>query len=204
MFASRSPRVVMARFGLVASLSLAAGGALAQDHYDVAGTRIPAFALLDGCLNEGACAGPNSATNPLYFAPAIGALNADGGAPSHVVNTPGSAGHDYSANAPAPPNVGANFGASGPYANYVLIASVPANASRIGLDVENLSGAPIAIVLDDGTAANGSAPANASVFALAGGAGVGAQGGSWISQSEKGRVQVYAPASTAQVMVRQN
>jgi len=116
----------------------------------------------------------------------------------------GSAGRDYSANAPALPNVGANFGAGGPYAGYALIASVPANASRIGLDVENLSGAPIAIVLDDGTAANGSAPANASVFALAGGAGVGAQGGSWVSQSEKGRVQVYAPAATAQVMVRQN
>ncbi len=73
MLACRSLRAVPARLGLVASLSLAAGGALAQDHYDVAGTRIPAFVLLDGCLSEGACAGPNGSGNPLFVAPATGA-----------------------------------------------------------------------------------------------------------------------------------
>jgi hypothetical protein len=62
-----------ARLGFVAALSLAAGGALAQDHYDVAGTRIPAFVLLDGCLSEGACGGPNGSANPLFVAPATGA-----------------------------------------------------------------------------------------------------------------------------------
>ena len=62
-----------ARLGFFASLSLAAGGALAQDHYDVAGTRIPAFVLLDGCLSEGACAGPNGPANPLFVAPATAA-----------------------------------------------------------------------------------------------------------------------------------
>jgi hypothetical protein len=69
---------MLARFGLVASLSLAAGGALAQDHYDVAGTRIPAFVLIDGCPSEGACAGPNGSANPLFVAPAAGAAWASG------------------------------------------------------------------------------------------------------------------------------
>lgn len=115
----------------------------------------------------------------------------------------GSAGADFSANRPAIPNVGAGFAPSGPYANYVLVATAPA-ATRSGIDVENTSGAQIVIVLDDGTAAPGSAPANASVVALAGGAGVGSQGGSWVSQTEKGRVQVYAPSASAQVMVRSN
>ena len=78
MLACRSLRPMLARFGLVASLSLAAGGALAQDHYDVAGTRIPAFVLIDGCPSEGACAGPNGSANPLFVAPAAGAAWASG------------------------------------------------------------------------------------------------------------------------------
>ena len=120
------------------------------------------------------------------------------------VASAGSKGVDISANQPILPNVGANFGASGPYLNYVLIAAVPANPARFSVDVENNSGAQIAILLDDGTAASGSAPANASVFALSGGSGAGSQGGSWVSQVEKGRLQVYAPSSSAQVAIRQN
>ncbi|MBV8474084.1 MAG: hypothetical protein JO107_14795 [Hyphomicrobiales bacterium] len=142
-------------------------------------------------------------------------LNAQGQAipvgPNCVGATPvgmaGTTGADYSANKPTLPNVSANFGASGVYANYVLIATVPANPSRLSIDVENTSGAQIAIVRDDGTAASGTAPNNASVFALAGGSvpgggsAVGTQGGSWSSQTFKGRVQVYAPSSSAQVVV---
>jgi hypothetical protein len=116
----------------------------------------------------------------------------------------GTYGVDFSANKPALPGVGATFAASGPYASYVLIASAPANASRIAIEVENNSGAQIAIEIDDGTALNGATPNNASVFALAGGAGVGTQGGSWGSLVEKGRVQVYAPSASAQVAIRQN
>jgi hypothetical protein len=78
MLACRSQRAMSARFGLVASLCLAAGGAPAQDHYDIAGTRIPAFVLLDGCLSEGACAGPNSASNPLFVNPAQSSTVGDG------------------------------------------------------------------------------------------------------------------------------
>lgn len=111
-----------------------------------------------------------------------------------------AASYDYSANAPALPNVGANFAASGPYASYVLIATAPASSARHKIEVENLSGAQIAIVRDDGTAANGSAPVSATVFALSGGV-AGGQGGTWNSDTFKGRVQVYAPSSTAQVSV---
>ncbi|MBR8152704.1 hypothetical protein [Burkholderia vietnamiensis] len=117
------------------------------------------------------------------------------------VNQAGSTGTDYSANKPTIPNVGAAFGASGPYANYVLVATVPALATRNNVDIENISGAQIAVVRDDGTAASGVAPANASVFALGGGASAGAQGGAWSSQTFKGRLQIYAPSAAAVVSV---
>lgn len=112
-----------------------------------------------------------------------------------------SNGLDFSANQPALPNIGAAFGASGPYANYVLIVTVPAQTFRNSVDVENISGAQIAVVRDDGTAANGAAPINASVFALAGGSAAGAQGGAWSSTTFSGRLQIYAPVSTAIVSV---
>jgi hypothetical protein len=117
------------------------------------------------------------------------------------VGTAGSLGKDYSANQPPLPNVGSNFGSTGPWANYVLIETVPINPARFNIDIENISGAQIVIMRDDGTASSGAAPLNASVFALAGGAAAGAQGGSWSSQTFKGRLQIYAATSTAQVAV---
>ncbi len=113
----------------------------------------------------------------------------------------GTTGTDFSANKPTLPNIGANFAASGPYASYFLVATAAASATRNNIDIENISGAQIAIVRDDGTASGGAAPANASVFALGGGASAGAQGGSWSSTTFKGRIQVYAPASSAIVTV---
>lgn len=120
------------------------------------------------------------------------------------VASAGSKGADFSANQPTLPNVGANFGVSGAYANYVLISTVPSNPARFSIDVENNAGSQIAIILDNGAAVNGSAPVGATVFALAGGSGQGSQGGSWVSLVEKGRVQVYAASVTAQVAIRQN
>jgi hypothetical protein len=117
------------------------------------------------------------------------------------VTQAGTTGLDYSANKPTLPNIGANFAASGTYASYVLIATVPASPSRNNVDIENISGAQIAVVRDDGTAASGAAPNNASVFSLGGGASAGAQGGAWSSQTFKGRLQIYAPSSTAIVSV---
>lgn len=113
----------------------------------------------------------------------------------------GSSGLDFSANQPALPVVGSPFAGAGPYASYVLVATIPANTLIRAIDIENTSGAQIALVLDDGSAAVGAAPVNASVFALAGGSGVGSQGGSWSTSQFIGRVQVYAPSSAAQVAV---
>jgi hypothetical protein len=72
MLACRSLRAAPIRLGLVASLSLAAGGALAQDYYDAGATKIPAFVLMSGCRAQGACAGPNGSGNPLFVSPATG------------------------------------------------------------------------------------------------------------------------------------
>ena len=57
------------------------------------------------------------------------------------------------------------------------------------------------MVLDDGTAVTGGTLTNASAFALQGGIGVGAQGGSWVSTTFRGRLQVFAPSAGAQVAV---
>lgn len=111
----------------------------------------------------------------------------------------GSSGQDFSANNPTLPNIGANFGASGPYANYILIKTIAASVTRANADIENLSGDQIVVVRDDGTAANAAAPVNASAFALAPGAAAGAQGGSWSSTTFKGRIQIYGPSASDQV-----
>jgi hypothetical protein len=113
----------------------------------------------------------------------------------------GSVGSDLSANKPALPAVGQPFAAAGPYASYVLIATVPASPSRNNVDIENISGAQIAVVRDDGTAGSGAAPNNASVFSLVGNSVAGAQGGSWSSTTFKGRLQIYAPSASATVCV---
>jgi hypothetical protein len=107
----------------------------------------------------------------------------------------GSVGVDWSANKPALPNIGANFGAGGPYANYVLIQTIAANPARNAVDCENPTGSQIVIERDDGTASSGSAPANATVFPIAAGAAAAQQGGSWQSTTFRGRLEVFAPAA---------
>lgn len=111
---------------------------------------------------------------------------------------------DFSNNKPTLPNVGSDFAGSGPYASYHLLKTVPANVYRKNISIENNSGEQIAILIDDGTAATGAAPVNASIFALAAGAAAGNQGGSWQSWFERGRIQVYGPTVTDQVMIREN
>lgn len=127
--------------------------------------------------------------------------NGSAGSVAFPTKSGGTTGTDYSANKPTLPNVGSNFSASGPYASYILIATVPASTSRSKVDIENTSGAQIVVIRDDGTAASGAAPTNASVFALAPGNGVGSQGGSWATTSFYGRLQIYAASSSAQIAV---
>ncbi len=112
--------------------------------------------------------------------------------------------HDFSANKPTLPNVGADFGASGVYANYVLVKTIPANLNRHYIEICNTSGDQIVVVRDDETALSGEALNNASVFSLAGGAAAGAQGSTYVSMSFKGRFQIYAPLASAFVTVMED
>jgi hypothetical protein len=141
------------------------------------------------------------AANGTVSAAHVGVKNGNAADLNATVVSAGSTGQDHSANQPALPVVGQPFGGSGPYAGYVLVATVPASPTRNNVDIENTSGAQIAVMRDDGTAASGAAPNNASVFALGGGSAAGAQGGAWSSTTFKGRLQIYAPSSTAIVSV---
>jgi hypothetical protein len=112
----------------------------------------------------------------------------------------GSVGADASSaanRASLPDAVGATvgtstYGGTGPFAAYILVASVAASTTRANIDIENLSGAQIVVVRDDGTAAAGNAPINASWFILAGGSGAPSQGGAWSSTTFRGRIQIWA------------
>jgi hypothetical protein len=139
----------------------------------------------------------NGTASPKY----VGVKNGNASDLNATVLFSGSNGQDNSANKPALPNVGAAFAAAGPYASYVLVATVPASATRNKVEIQNISGAQIAVVRDDGTAAAASAPVNASVFALSAGASAGAAGGVWSSQTFKGRLQIYALSAAAIVTV---
>lgn len=142
--------------------------------------------------------GRQGAVTAAQIAAALGLTN-----PMPVL-PPASTGLDFSANQPTLPAVGAVFSTTGPYANYVLIATVPASPTRANVDVENISGGQIVVVRDDGTAVSGAAPNNASLFVLGGGTAAGAQGGSWSSTTFKGRLQIYAPSSSAIVAVMED
>ena len=114
----------------------------------------------------------------------------------------GSAGTNYSANPPSWPNIGANFSASGPYASWYLVATIPALATRFCAEIDNMSAAPILVLRDDGTALSGSAPVNPSAFVLNPKVGAGPEGGSHRSTTFQGRYQVYAASSSAFVSAR--
>ena len=101
---------------------------------------------------------------------------------------------DFSVNQPTLPNVGANFGGSGPYANYTLIETVTINSSCVNIEIQNQSTDLIVLVLDDGRAAAAAAPTGVSVKALAAAAVAGGQGGEWDSQTNKRRIQIYGPS----------
>jgi len=187
----------MKRLSIALALSLLASSAMAQQFFLTPAGNVTVEGKVLMCPNGASPPQftPCSSTYPVPISPSNTPA-----APLYVVDA-GTTGLDYSANKPTLPNVGANFAASGPYASYVLIATVPASATRNNVDIENTSGAQIAIIRDDGTAAGAAAPVNASVFALAGGSGAGAQGGAWSSQTFKGRLQIYSASSAAQVAV---
>jgi len=100
------------------------------------------------------------------------------------------------------PAIGANFAASGPYASFLLLTTIPADEGRQLLRISNQSTAVVALVMDDGTTAVGSVPAatKATVESLSAAAVAGGPGGVYQDRFQ-GRVQVYAALSTAQVAV---
>lgn len=91
---------------------------------------------------------------------------------------------DYSANAPAH------------LAN--LIATVPINAGRNHIEVQNQAAVAIQAVIDDG------AGGNEAIILLDAGSGANAQGGAWESNSFKGRLRIFATNTTDQVCVYEN
>ena len=115
----------------------------------------------------------------------------------------GSVGQDFSGNQPMPPLLGQVF-ASAPYAGYVQISMVPLNVTRACINVENTSGNQIILIFDDGTAGPFDELTNVTIFAIGGGPSPGNQGGSYSSDFEKRRLQVYAPSASAQIAVWQN
>ncbi len=129
----------------------------------------------------------------LLVAPASSTLYTAGNGGSPGVDIPG-------ANRPTPPNVGANFGSSGTFANYTLYATVPkpvAPVVRYAVRIQNLSTCPALVLQDDGTASAGSAPSNASFWVLNPAQSAGTAGTIYASPTDKGRDQVYVPSSCA-------
>ncbi len=129
----------------------------------------------------------------LLVAPARSTLYTAGNGGSPGVDIPG-------ANRPTPPNVGANFGSSGTFANYTLYATVPkpvAPVVRYAVRIQNLSTCPVLVLQDDGVVPTGAAPQNASYWVLNPAQASGTAGSIYASQTDKGRDQVYVPASCA-------
>jgi hypothetical protein len=113
-------------------------------------------------------------------------------------------GIDWSANEPVYPNVGSNFNSSAPFANYIHLNTVPRNLARSNITVQNLSGAQVVVLLDDGTASVGALPVNATAIVLTYGSGSGSPGQIWSSTTFKGRLQCYAASSSAFVSVSEH
>lgn len=119
------------------------------------------------------------------------ALNADGGAASHVTNFPlvqtvlqaGSTGTDYSASAATVPTG-------------TPLVTIPATAGRAFVEVQNQSVGNLQLVRDDGTGAN------QTTIIMAPAATAGGQGGGWSSATFKGRIRVFGAAG-AQVAAYQ-
>ena len=100
------------------------------------------------------------------------------------------------------PAIGANFGTTGPYANYVLLSTVPADQARMELSAQNLSTSVAVLILDDGSTPVGSVPAagKATTAALSAASVAGGVGGTFADKFQ-GRAQVYGALSTSQIAV---
>ena len=100
------------------------------------------------------------------------------------------------------PAIGANFAASGPYASYVWLKTIPADAARMELAATNVRTSVALLILDDGTTAVGSVPirGTATTSALSAAPVAGGAGGVF-TEKFQGRVQCYGALSTSQVAI---
>lgn len=94
--------------------------------------------------------------------------------------------------------IGADFSANKPAIAANLLVTVPVNAARNSIEVQNQSAETIQVVMDDG------AGNNVSIGLLAPGAAAGAQGSSYLSITFKGRLRIFSATANDQVFVRQN
>lgn len=94
--------------------------------------------------------------------------------------------------------LGSDFSANPPALLANLIATVPVNAARANIEVQNQAAVPIQIALDDGTGAY------QTIIVLTNGTGAGTQGGGWNSQTFKGRARIFATNTTDKVSVHQD
>ena len=163
------------------------------------GSSIPLIAV----DQSGAGAGPYAPVHTIADAAGAPYSNTNPLPISVTIAPPTTTQIDRSANKPALPVIGGNFAAAGPWASYVLIATIAANPSRAFVEVLNASGGRAVVILDDGTAGAGIAPANATAFPLDSST-LGGQGGSWSSSTFRGRVQIFAPSSGAIVAAYEN
>jgi hypothetical protein len=114
----------------------------------------------------------------------------------------GSIGTDFSINEPSWPLVGSSFTSGGLYSSWALLTTVPANQNRNKVIADNMSGAPILCLCDDGSASSGLAPVNATGFVLNPKVGTGPEGGHYESTTFRGRLQFYGASSAQWVSAR--
>jgi hypothetical protein len=115
----------------------------------------------------------------------------------------GSAGTDASANAPVWPVIGSGFSGSAPapFTSWFLLKTVAVNQTRSKITVDNMSDMPILCLRDDGTAATGNAPVNATGFTLSPKVSAGPEGGHFESTTFRGRLQIFGASSSQFVAI---
>lgn len=182
--------------------------AVVQIAPDSTGKFIDAFSLTNGSsqtvYRQGVVVADSVNTDAAQTVRAgnVGTTASDGAAVVAIrPDTGGSAGADFSANAPSWPVVGSNFSASGIYASWFLLKTVAANPSRLRITVDNMDAAPILVIRDDGTATSGNALVNATGFTLNPKTGTGPEGGHYESPTFRGRLQIYGASSSQSVAI---
>lgn len=108
----------------------------------------------------------------------------------------GSTGIDFSVNEPTWPNIGHNFDSgSALFPSWALIATVPADPSRLTITADNMDSVQILCIRDDGTAASGALPINSTAFIINPKVTVGPEGGHYESHTFRGRLRFFAATS---------